>query len=234
MGKPVYNFSFNGASPEFNSAFYRDYLKKYYRDSEYIIYALSPGSFRKIWREIEDDVKYIPIPVNNSDFKPLLFNYKDIKIFRTGTIAEALVKSYARNNPVGIRRGIDMRGFNNGFVTYDTGLKYILHRQPLIIDMNQFSSLHKLLAEVKSDGVKIILVTLPAPFGQYPDVDLVKFNRLVDELGEAYNAPVLKAEAVAPEIGKNIDLFNDDVHLKLKGAMIYSEKLSIKLREFIY
>jgi hypothetical protein len=231
LGKAVFNFSFNGADCKFNLLLYREYLRKYYRKPECIIYALSPVSFTHQWRRIEDDRIYVSTKKHSLIF--LLFHPDGLKIFNAGTLAEEIVKGYAREKATGNHVGMDMRKYDNGFLPFSYGTKFSLIKNHLEYNMDEISSLSELLAEIRKDGIQVILITLPYPKGNYPPEEVRKFNDIVDGMGAANDSVVIKAEAIVPEFGEDYSLFNDEVHLTESGAYLYSEKLSAALRNVI-
>ncbi len=230
LGKPVFNFSFNGATPAFNLAFYRDYLKKHYSKPTYIIYALSPNSFTHFWRKIEDDLKYIPAG-HRGLLVDALRNPTYLKTYTSSGITQDIAKVFARNFGQGPRLGMDMRKYDNGFLPYSEGKDLIVvENQSLIPEQSEIEALKTLLTEIKRDGTKIIIVTLPTPHNQFRSEDMASFERTVDKLAELVVAPVIKADTVAPGFNTQNRYFNDAVHLTEVGARTYTDALSVALR----
>jgi hypothetical protein len=234
LSKPVFNFSFNGASCQFNLALYRQYLKPYYRKPEYLIYVLSPGSFAHFTRNIEDDVKYTA--PSTEDIIPMLLRPWNLEVFKSAGIAHDVLKglSIARRHAQGIYIGMDMRKYENGYLPYNSGQSFnLVPTLSINADPSEITALGNLFKELKQDGIKIILVTLPSPNKQYRQADLDAFDNTIDELATNIQAPVIRANNIAPAFGKDYTLFNDDTHLTETGANLFSTRLGEALRDLI-
>jgi len=234
LTEPVFNFSFNGATSNFNLAFYREYLKQYYRKPSYLIYVLSPNSFSHFWRNIEDDVVYTPINKAANDY--LLLRPWNLEVFKSTCIASDVIKSLIvdHHRSQGLYKGIDMRTYENGYVAYSSGEKFnLLQEKSITAEYNEIAALEALLWELKQDGVNIILVTLPSPNKQYRQTDLDTFDETIEELAANVQVPLIKAKNIAPDFGNDYTLFNDEVHLTEKGANLFSSKLGAALRKLV-
>lgn len=233
LGKKVYNFSFNGASSTFNLALYRNYLKKHYRKPEYVIYAVSPGSFEKFYRKIEDDVKFLPL--REGDELNSLIRIKDLKIYNSKTVALEILKFKMKDLTSEHRIGIDIRTYDNGFVEFNLWRPFVLEKnKSVVFEPDEVAATFELFTEIKADQAKLIIVALPFPFEQFHENDLVTYNRIIAKLSQKFDAPVARAEDVAPEVSKNYEYFNDQAHLTGVGAQLYSEKLGQYLKKLVH
>ena len=236
LTKPVFNFSFNGATCQFNLAFYRKYLKPHYKRPDYLIYALSPNSFSHFWRNIEDDVIYTPINKETEYSKFMSSWTRSLEVFKSTGIAKDVVRALflAQQRTRGLYIGMDMRKYENGYLPYNSGEKFnLVQEQSLTPDPIEIAALHTLVWELKQDGVKIILVTLPSPDKQYRQTDLYAFDKTIEELAVKFQAPLIRANSIVPVFGSDYTLFNDEVHLTEKGANLFSNELGATLRELI-
>lgn len=229
LESPVYNFSFNGADLIFQRDFYRQYIKKHYPKPRYLVIAMSPSSFIQFWRKIDADQIYVDVASKDSlNFFDLV---KDFKIRKVSVIALEIYMRSVASIEKKDESGMQISKFNNGYVPFDRAEKYSPKKMPpLIFSANEIEALHELIDQALSDNVQVVLVEMPTPDNVYERRELATFQSMVTKMAAQYNLSFYNSERFNELFGKDTSLFNDNVHLRDKGAIVYSREMGAWLR----
>ncbi len=122
---------------------------------------------------------------------------------------------------------------NRGFFTYDLNHDFSRlpeEKLPFYKNKKNEEMFHSFLSEVKSEGIKIVLVLAPMYEGSSFDQELLdKIRMPFISISEEFGAPLL--DYLDWPLCGDKSLFLDSVHLNLKGARIFSSQLARDLVE---
>lgn len=232
----TYNFSFNGANPEFIYNLYINVISKNYTKPEIVIYAVSPSSFSTFLnRNNAEDLIYVPksaiqtLSVINR-VKKLYFEFR---LFHSNSILHDLLK--LRNlgeNRTAKDNFLDVSLYGNGFVPYSRDYFKNNVNPPLEhfdINQKQVEYFDKLISYLRKMEIKVIIVGMPIYTPSYYKDEVSNFDKLVNEITKTQNVVYINYK-LNKELNTNQLIFSDSSHLNFSGAKTLTQLLTNDLR----
>ena len=225
----VFNFAYNGASPDFNLRWFKKVFKPNYQKPSCIIYGVHWVMFddQLLQRKFEQDSKYFPFRFFVEEFrdlkslKTLLLNRFAFIRERRQIMPRLFKKKWARDvYPVA--------RYYQGYIPFET--RRDLDQKDKVnprISPDQLKAFEELLDEFEREKIHVIFVQIPDYIPARDSSTMVKNIELIKRIARERNIPFLDYDTERiTEINYQQDYYADWAHLNGKG----SETFSILLR----
>lgn len=232
--KKFYNFSLNGASPEFFYNWYHELYKSRFGRPDYCIIAIDWFMFDEEWlhRKFEQDSEYFPRDV----FWRILLRGGD---FDRGELVRSRfpILKYRRSflSSLGFKQvdeGFLASGFDRGFIPvelpFDSSRFEVKYETSISAKRQQL--FQKLVHELDSSGTKLVFVITPEYNVEPAWYEQIESLHFVREVAVRYQIPILNFNTTfRSSINEDINCFSDWGHMNDSGSVEFSMMLADKI-----
>lgn len=233
-GIRFYNFSLNGAKPEYYLKWYYKFVYHKKNKPKICLYAVDFFMFDNswLWRNIEQDAEYFPKQLFYKELTKGNLNKTDLIINRIPLFKyrEQIIHSLKLEKG---NKDYDIKNFDRGYISYSTQFKESSFKPRLDhkIDAIQVKCFKLLIKQMQEDDIKIFFIVAPEYGININSYHQMESLKIIDSLAKKFKIPLMNYNIeLRSFINKNINLFSDWGHMNHKGSEIFSEKLARDLK----